>query len=209
MLASPTYYSLVARFKGKAAHAGIRPEAGNNAIAAAARAIAAMQIGRIDADTTSNVGRIEGGTAANVVAERCFVELETRSLDDTRAGEVVTEMVDALAEAATDSECDVETSVERLFQSYRLPRTTPAVEVAAAALRDCDVEPVYITTGGGSDANVFITAGLHVVNLANGTEGNHQPDESVTVEALEKILDVTLSLVSQAPRVAAQGRLGD
>ena len=207
VLASPTYYSLVARFKGKAAHAGIRPEAGHSAIAAAARAIAAMRIGRLDPETTANVGRIEGGTAANVVAERCFVELETRSLDDTRAGEVVSEMVDALAEAATDSECDVETTVERLFQSYRLPRTTPAVEVAAAALRECDVEPVYINTGGGSDANVFIQGGLHVVNLANGTEGNHQPDESVTVEALEKMLDVTLALVSQAPRVAAQGRL--
>jgi tripeptide aminopeptidase len=209
VLASPTYYSLEARFKGKAAHAGIRPEAGHNAIAAAARAIAAMRIGRLDPETTANVGRIQGGTAANVVAERCFVELETRSLDDSRAGEVVSEMVDALAEAASDSECDIETSVERLFQSYRLPRTTPAVEVAAAALRDCDVEPVYINTGGGSDANVFIQGGLHVVNLANGTEGNHQPDESVTVEALEKMLDVTLALVSQAPGVAAQGRLDD
>jgi tripeptide aminopeptidase len=209
VVASPTYYSLEARFKGKAAHAGIRPEAGHNAIAAAARAIASMQIGRIDPETTANVGRIEGGTAANVVAERCFVELETRSLDDTRAGEVVSEMVDALGAAASDSECDVETSVERLFQGYRLPRTTPAVEVAAAALRDCDVEPVYINTGGGSDANVFIQGGLHVVNLANGTEGNHQPDESVTVEALEKMLDVTLALVSQAPGVAAQGRLDD
>jgi tripeptide aminopeptidase len=209
VVASPTYYSVEARFKGTAAHAGIRPEAGHNAIAAAARAIAAMRIGRLDPETTANVGRIEGGTAANVVAERCFVELETRSLDDTRASEVVSEMVDSLAEAATDSECDVETTVERLFQGYRLPRTTPAVEVAAAALRECDVEPVYINTGGGSDANVFIQGGLHVVNLANGTEGNHQPDESVTVEALEKMLDVTLALVSQAPSVAAQGRLDD
>ena len=68
---------------------------------------------------------------------------------------------------------------------------------------------MYINTGGGSDANVFIAGGLHVVNLANGTEGNHQPDESVTVEALETMLDVTLALVSQAPRVAAQGRLGE
>jgi tripeptide aminopeptidase len=103
----------------------------------------------------------------------------------------------------------VETSVERLFQAYRLPRTAPAVEVAASALRDCDIEPVYITTGGGSDANVFIPAGLPVVNLANGTERNHQPDESVTVEALETMLDVTIALLSQAPRVAAQGRLSD
>jgi tripeptide aminopeptidase len=209
VIASPTYYSLQARFRGKAAHAGIRPEVGHNAIAAASRAIAAMRIGRIDPETTANVGRIEGGTAANVVAERCFVELEARSLDDARAGETVSEMVDAIAEAASDSECDVETSVERLFQSYRLPRTAPAVEVAAAALRDCDVEPVYITTGGGSDANVFIAAGLPVVNLANGTERNHQPDEAVTVDALETMLDVTIAIVTQAPRVAAQRRLVD
>jgi tripeptide aminopeptidase len=209
VLASPTYYSIQARFKGKAAHAGIRPEVGHNAIAAASRAIAAMRIGRIDPETTANVGRIEGGTAANVVAERCFVELETRSLDDARAGENVSAMVDALAEAASDSECDLETSVERLFQAYRLPRTAHAVEVAAAALRECDIEPVYITTGAGSDANVFIPAGLPVVNVANGTERNHQPDESVTVDALETMLDVTLSLLTQAPRVAAQGRLAE
>lgn len=198
VLASPTYYSLEARFRGQAAHAGIRPEAGHNAIAAASRAIAAMRIGRLDDETTANVGRIQGGTNANVVAERCTVELEARSLDEVRAGEVVSAMVDALAEAASDSECDVETSVERRFQGYRLPRTAPAVQVAAAALGDRGIEPVYINTGGGSDANALIPAGLPVVNLANGTERNHQPDESVTVEALDTMLDVTLAIVARA-----------
>jgi tripeptide aminopeptidase len=207
VVASPTYYSVEARFRGQAAHAGIRPEAGHNAIAAAAQAIAAMRIGRLDEETTANVGRIEGGTAANVVAERCYVELETRSQDAERAGDVVTEMVDALTEAASDCECDVETSVERLFQGYRLPRTTAAVEVAAAALREHDIEPVYITTGGGSDANVFVTAGLTVVNLANGTERNHQPDEAVTLDALATMADVTHSLIAQAARMAAQTKL--
>ena len=207
VLASPTYYSVEARFRGQAAHAGIRPEAGHNAIAAAAKAVAAMRIGRLDEETTANVGRMEGGTAANVVAERCFVELEARSLDAEKAGEVVTEMVDALSAAASDGECDVETSVERLFQGYRLPRTAPAVEVAAAALRDRDIEPVYITTGGGADANVFVAAGLPVVNLANGTERNHQPDEAVTVDALETMLDVTVALVQQAALIARQETL--
>jgi tripeptide aminopeptidase len=208
VLASPTYFSVEARFRGHAAHAGIRPEAGHNAIVAAARAVAAMRIGRLDDETTANVGRIEGGTAANVVAERCYVELEARSLEADRAGEVVTEMVDALSAAASDCECDLETSVERRFQGYRLPRTAPAVEVAAAALRDREIEPVYITTGGGADANVFTTAGLPVVNLANGTERNHQPDESVTIEALETMLDVTVALVEQAALIARQGTLG-
>jgi tripeptide aminopeptidase len=170
IVASPTYYRLEARFRGQAAHAGIRPEAGRNAIAAASRAVAAMRIGRL--------------------------EFETRSLDEARAGEVVGAMVDAAAEAASDADCDVETSVERMFRGYRLARTARPVEVAAAGLRATGVEPVYIATGGGSDANAFIAAGLTVVNVANGTERNHEPDESVTVEALEKMLDVTLAIVA-------------
>jgi tripeptide aminopeptidase len=199
--ASPTYYRLEAEFRGQAAHAGIRPEEGHNAIAAAAKAIAAMRIGRLDDQTTANVGEIQGGTAANVVAERCHVVLETRSLDDARAGEVVSSMVDAAAEAASDLECDVETSVERLFRGYKLARTAPVVEVAAEALRKTGIEPVYINTGGGSDANALIAADLPVLNVANGTERNHQPDESVTVDALEQMLDVTLAIVAASARI--------
>jgi len=201
VIASPTYYRLEADFRGRAAHAGIRPEAGHNAIVAAAKAIAALEIGRLDESTTSNVGQIEGGTAANVVAERCKVVLETRSLDDARAGEVVSSMVDAIAESASDAECDVETAVERLFRGYKLARTAPVVEVAAEALRSTNIEPVYINTGGGSDANALIAGGLPMVNVANGTEGNHQPDESVTVDALETTLDLTLALVAASARV--------
>jgi tripeptide aminopeptidase len=196
IVASPTYYRVEARFRGIAAHAGVRPEDGRNAIAAAARAVAAMKLGRLDAQTTANVGRIEGGTAANVVAERCYVELEARSLDEARAGELVGELVDALSEAATDTDCDVETSVERLFRGYRLQRSAPVVEAAARALRGVGIEPVYVATGGGSDANAFIAAGLPVLNVANGTERPHQPDESVTVAALETMLDLTLRIVA-------------
>jgi len=165
---------------------------------AASAAVAAMTLGRLDAETTANAGRIEGGTAANVVAERCTVELEARSLDEGRAAEVVSAMVDAATEAAVDAECDVETEVARLFRGFRLSRSAPAVEVAAHALESCGFEPSYIATGGGSDANVFVADDLTVVNLANGTKSNHQPDESVTVEALERMLDVTLALVAAA-----------
>jgi tripeptide aminopeptidase len=195
IVAAPTYYRIEARFRGHAAHAGIRPEDGRNAISAAARAIAAMSLGRLDDATTANAGRIEGGTAANVVAERCRVELEARSLDNDRAGELVGELVDAAAEAASDAECDLETSVERQFRAYRTPRTAPPVLAAAASLEGLGIEPVYRSTGGGSDANAFIADGLQVLNVANGTERNHQPDESVTVDALETMLDVTLGIV--------------
>ena len=200
ILAAPTYYRVDARFRGAAAHAGIRPEAGRNAIVAAGRALAAMELGRLDPETTANAGVIEGGTAANVVAERCRLELEARSLDDARAGEVVSALVDACTAAASDSECDLETHVEELFRAYRLPRTHPAVELAAAALSACGIEPSFIATGGGSDANALIAAGLPVVNMANGTAHNHQPDESVSAAALETMLDVAFAIVGVASR---------
>jgi len=198
IVAAPTYYRLDARFRGTAAHAGIRPEVGRNAIFAGARAISAMRLGRLDGETTANVGRIEGGTASNVVAERCRVELEARSLDEAKAGETVAAMVDACSEAATDADCDVETSVERQFQGYRLSRSSPPVVTAAGALEALGIEPVYRPTGGGSDANAFVAAGLTVLNVANGTEHNHQPDESVTAEALEAVLDLTLGIVARS-----------
>ncbi len=198
IVAAPTYYRIDARFRGHAAHAGIRPEAGRNAIAAAAGAIARIDLGRLDAETTANVGTIKGGTAPNVVAEHCLVQLEARSLDDSRAASVVSQMVDAITEAASDAECDVETAVEEQNRGYRMPRTALPVVAAAGALKALGFEPSYITTGGCSDANIFVAAGIPCLNVANGTERNHQPDESVTVEALETMLDVTLGIVAQS-----------
>ena len=198
ILAAPTYYRIDARFHGRAAHAGIRPEHGRSAIAAAAAAIDALQLGRIDPETTANAGRIEGGTAANVVPERCAVELEARSLDHHKAGSLAAEIVDALAAGAGDHECDVDTDVQELFRGYRLARSSPPVRAAAAALEDHGIEPVPIATGGGSDANVLNLAGLATVNVANGTERPHEPGEQVSVDALERMLDVCLTIVARS-----------
>lgn len=195
IVAAPSYFRVDAEFHGRAAHAGIRPEDGRSAIGAAADALARMDLGRIDAETTANAGRIEGGTAPNVVAERCRLELEARSLDPDRASRTVERMVDALTDAASHAECDVETQIEEMFRAYRMPRSSPPVAVAAAALGELGIEPEYVTTGGGSDAAVFNAAGLPCLNVANGTAKNHEPDESVTVEALESALDVALTLV--------------
>jgi tripeptide aminopeptidase len=199
IVAAPTFYRIDADLHGQAAHAGMRPEDGRNAIAAAASAIARLELGRLDEKTTANVGRIEGGTAVNVVAERCHVELEARSLDDTRAAEVASRIVDAFTEAASDGECDLETIVEEQFRGYALARTSPPVGLAAAALDARGIEPRFVSTGGGADANVFVNRGLQVLNVANGTHNAHQPDEYVTVDALETMLDVVLEIARLAP----------
>lgn len=201
IVAAPTYYRLEARFHGAAAHAGVRPEAGRSAIVAAARAVGSLRLGRLDEGTTANAGVIDGGSAANVIPEHCRVDLEARSLDDERAGALIAEMVDTCSAAASESECDVETLVEQLFRAYRLPRTAAPVRAATEALEALGLEPSYVATGGGSDASVLIAAGLPVLNVANGTERNHQPDESVTLQALETMLDVAVGIVDRSATV--------
>ncbi len=198
IVAAPTLYRVEGRFRGTPAHAGIRPEEGRSAVVAAAAALSNLELGRIDDQTTVNVGRIEGGTATNVVAERCRVELEARSLDHDRAGDVVARIVDALTAAASDSECDIELIVEEEFRAYRLARSSPPVLAAIGALESLRIEPRLVPTGGASDANVFQSRGLPCLNVANGTERNHEPDESVTVHALETMLDVAFGLVAAA-----------
>ena len=124
--ASPTYFRVAADFHGRAAHAGIRPEAGRSAILAAAHAVAAMPLGRIDEQTTANVGSIQGGVGStNVVPERCRILAETRSLDPSRVEDVVAGMVDAIHDGAAHAECDVDVVSERLFVGYRRSRARP------------------------------------------------------------------------------------
>jgi tripeptide aminopeptidase len=199
VVASPTYYRLAADFLGAAAHAGIRPEAGRSAVLAAAHAVTAMPHGRLDAQTTANVGSIHGGVGStNVVPERCSLLAEARSLDPERAEEVIASMIDAVQDGAAAVECDVDFTSEKLFTGYKTRSTAPAVVAAESALTACGYQPTRIVTGGGSDANAFEAAGLSCVNLANGTERNHQPDERVAVSALEGMLDVAFALLDAA-----------
>jgi tripeptide aminopeptidase len=199
VVASPTYFRLEASFHGKAAHAGIRPEEGRSAVLAAALAIAAMPHGRIDDQTTANVGSVHGGTGStNVVPDRCRVLAETRSLDPARVEDVVAGMVDALHDGAAQAECDVDVVCEKLFTGFKVRSSAPELVAAEAALRACGYEPTRIQTGGGSDANALQAAGFPCINLANGTERNHEATERVSVAALEGMLDVALVLLEEA-----------
>jgi tripeptide aminopeptidase len=205
IVAAPTYYQIIADFHGRAAHAGIRPEVGRSAIAAAARGIAAMRLGRLDPETTANIGRIRGGTNANVVPEHCRVEAETRSLDAERAEAVATELIDHLNDAANAEECDLDVEVQRMFQGYRARARAPQIAVAERALRASGYDPKRVVTGGGSDANALQAAGFSCTNLANGTERNHEPGERVSVDALEGMFEVAIALLDEASHEATDG----
>ena len=206
VMSSPCHYRVEATFKGAGAHAGVRPEEGRSAILAAAHAVARMSHGRLDEQTTVNVGTISGGSAINVVPERCSLMAEVRSAGEESAEAVVAEIFDRIHEAANlpQCECDVDVSVHRTFSGYQLRPGTPAVRAAAAALRSCGYQPQPVASGGASDANALIAQGLPIVNLANGTERNHEPSERVSVAALEGMLDVALSLLDVFAEIALE-----
>lgn len=198
ILGAPSAHAIEVRFHGRAAHAGMAPEEGRSAIAAAARAVADLRLGRLDELTTANVGRIEGGTARNIVPEWCTVTAEARSHDETRLVELVQEMLEAFAFAASVSDCTVETEVREQYRGYRFrPGDTP-VRLASEALRRCGYEPRTALSGGGADANVFNERGLPCVNLANGMVDIHTPEERIAVADIESMVDVTLALVDVA-----------
>jgi len=198
VIASPTHYRIDARLHGRAAHAGVRPEQGRSAIAAAARAVAAMQLGRLDEETTANVGVIEGGSAINVVPENCRIVAEARSLNAERASAVATEIVDRLQDAADAGECDLDIELERMFAGYRVAAREPQLAVAERALAARGFRPSRIESGGASDANSFVAAGLPCICLADGVQENHEPTERVAAQTLEDLLDVGIAVVDES-----------
>jgi tripeptide aminopeptidase len=185
-------------FKGRAAHAGLAPEEGRSAIVAAARAIADLRLGRIDEETTANVGRISGGTARNVIPERCELAVEARSRDQTKLSDLVQELVDCFSFAASVSECEVETTISETYPGYRFGPEEPLFQLACQAIERTGLSAQGVDTGGGADANVFNARGLTCINLANGMTDVHTPDERIAVADLERMVGVTLELIELA-----------
>src|SRR5262249_55562020 len=156
-----------------------------SAIAAAARAIADMRLGRIDAQTTANVGLIKGGIAGNIIPPECTVMAECRSRDAGVVAELAREMVDAATHAANLYECQLESTITSEYEGYRFIRAHPAVRTAWAALEACGVTARAIESGGGADANVFNASGKPCVNLCNGMAEIHTSAEHISVSDLE------------------------
>jgi len=205
IVATPTQHKIRADFAGVEAHAGIEPDDGNSAIAAAAAAIGRMELGRLDQETTANVGLIEGGTSGNVVPGHCGLHAEARSLDADRVAAVAGAMADACAWGASEHGCDVDVHMEELFRGYRLPPASQALALAEAGLRAAGREPVRSAIGGGSDANALRLDGLDCVLLANGTKDVHTANECVPTRDLDTMLAVCEGIVEAAGIEPATG----
>jgi tripeptide aminopeptidase len=198
IVATPTQQKIRADFAGVEAHAGIEPDDGSSAIAAAAAAIARMQLGRLDEETTANVGTISGGTSGNVVPGHCDIVAEARSLDTDRAAAVAGEMTEACAWGASEHGCDVDVRVEELFRGYRIPNDSRSLGLAEAGLRRAGHQPLRTAIGGGSDVNALRLAGFECVLLANGPKDVHTSNECVAAADLDAMLAVCEGIVAEA-----------
>ncbi len=198
IVGAPTQRTLTAEFHGVAAHAGIEPEAGRSAVVAAARAVAAMRLGRLDDCTTANVGVISGGAATNIVPDRCTVRAEARSRDPQALGSQIAHMMEALNVAAAEVGVDVVVDVAEEYEGFTLASDSLPARLAAAAIRQIGREPHFAATGGGSDVNVFNARGLPSVNLSAGFERIHSSNEYIPVDALVEAYRLVHELVRAA-----------
>jgi len=198
ILGAPFAQGLEVTFRGRAAHAGMAPEEGRSAIQAAAKAIADLRLGRVDEETTANVGLIQGGTAGNIVPDACSFLAEARSHDERKLGDLVQEILDACAFAASETECELQTELRKTYRGYRFGKGDDVVRLAEAALVRCGYEVRYGLSGGAADANVFNDRGLRCLNLTHGVHDFHSPNEHVAVADLEAMIDVTVAIVEGA-----------
>lgn len=197
-LSAPTHDSIAVEVRGKAAHAGIAPEKGVSAIVAASNAIAKMRLGRIDAETTANVGRIEGGKARNIVPDHVTIAAEARSRNNEKLDEQVAHMSKLFGEEAAKIGATATVTVNRQYTTYRWTPNDEVVKLAMTASRRVGIEPVFLEGGGGSDANIYNAAGIPALVIGTGYSGPHATSEELSVAGLVKTAEFAAALIACA-----------
>lgn len=183
---------------GKAAHAGISPENGVNAIKIAAKGINDMKLGRIDEETTANIGIISGGEATNIVPEKVIVHGEARSLDKVKLEKQCEQMVESMQNAAREFNGSVEVDREITYPAINIDENETVVKVAQEAGDKIGLSVNLAKTGGGSDANIFNKYGLSTVNVAIGMEKVHSKEEFITLDNLNKAFKFVCEILKVA-----------
>lgn len=187
---APSQDRVVLDVSGRAAHAGVEPEKGVNAIFCAAKGIAGVEVGRLDAGTTLNVGTIQGGLAVNIVPESARVECEARSLSPGRLDEVRQQLVESFRRAADECGCGLEVDESRSFEHFKLDEDAAPVRFLAKALEEAGFEPFTKSSGGGSDANVLNATGIPCAVMNIGLAQAHTKEEYILKDDLEGIARV-------------------
>ncbi|HEY3333113.1 MAG TPA: M20/M25/M40 family metallo-hydrolase [Capsulimonadaceae bacterium] len=201
---APTQDTFEVWIHGTAAHAGAAPEQGVSAIRIAATAISRMKLGRVDPDTTANVGIIQGGTAANIITPEVYLKCEARSRVADKLERQRTHMIDTFNAVAAEMGGSCDFKVVRNYEGYEIPMDSPLLALAEKACERIGVDFLLRVTGGGADANVFNRFGVPTTVVGCGMQNIHRHDEFVLISDIVKSVELVLALVA----TAAEGEAG-
>lgn len=200
VVAAPYQARIEAKIIGKTAHAGVEPEKGISAITLAAKSIAKMKLGRLDEETTANIGRFEGGKATNIVCDEVYILAEARSIDEAKLNAQTAHMKETFETVSQSLGGRAEVNVQVMYPGFRVTEADQVVQVAMTAARAVNREPKLCISGGGSDANVIAGFGIPTVNLAVGYEEIHTTNERMPIEELEKLADYLVEIVKNTAK---------
>ncbi|MCK4537796.1 MAG: M20/M25/M40 family metallo-hydrolase [Candidatus Krumholzibacteria bacterium] len=195
VIGGPSYFAIDVEIKGKAAHAGMEPEKGINAIQAAARAISALKLGRLDEETTANVGVIKGGMIRNGVPDAVSFLAECRSLNHEKGQALADEMIGIMRKEIEDYGASVEIKVDNLCKAVDIPADSHSVEISKKALKTVgiDAETTFIT--GFTDASIYNNKGIEVAVVGIGAQMEHSTEEHIHVADMEKALGMIIEIM--------------
>lgn len=196
---APQHENLEFMFKGRASHAGLKPENGINAILMASKAIQNMPIGRLDDFTTANIGTINGGIANNIVPDECKLSCEVRSHDIKRLNHYVDKYISAVNKVIKENHgTSVEVLRETEYKNYLINSDHEIIKVAQKAASRIGIEFGLHSTNGGSDANVFNHKGIPTVCLGCGYNDPHATSEWITLKDLCLGAEYVISIIQSA-----------
>ncbi|WP_196607067.1 M20/M25/M40 family metallo-hydrolase [Pectinatus frisingensis] len=195
---APGQNKIFVKVKGKAAHAGIAPEKGNNAIIAAAKMLTKIPQGRVDEESTCNVGVIRGGRATNIVAEMVEIDCEARSRNKAKMEILTDKICHVFEQGGIETGTQVEVKVKKSYDPYEIAEDSAVVQLAAQAARKMDLTVSIEESGGGSDANFFNSYGIPCAVLGVGMANGHTVDEFIKEEDLYNAARLTLQIVKEA-----------
>lgn len=193
IIKGPTHNSIEIKILGKASHAGVSPEEGINAIKVAAKALAGTKMGRIDEETTANIGTINGGKARNVVPDEVDLSGEIRSHNPEKLKQETETMQQVFQEAADEYGAELEFKFENLYPAFEFSAEEEIVKRCFLALERTGKNPSLQASGGGSDANIFNGKGIPTLNLATGMEKAHSTDEYI---AFSELIDLSHFIIN-------------
>ena len=197
---APAQEIVLFKIKGRAAHAGLNPEDGINAIQIASKAIAALKLGRIDRETTANVGIISGGVATNIIPEEVTVKAEARSHNEEKLHAQVKKMTEAFEKAAMRAKGSVTVDVKRSYNRVATATNSEIVRIATKAAKKLKLPVSIHASGGGSDASVIYEYGVPTIALGIGMADVHSKQEYITLKNLTLIPEYLLEVIKTAQR---------